>query len=118
MASKAKHYLNLNSKYLKEAEKLIEKKDYVQASEKLWGACAEIVKAVAEKRGKRLRTHGDLWDFVRELDMKRPEWGLRYLFLQASALHSNFYEDELPGWAVESGAESVKAFIEKMKSLL
>lgn len=97
---------------------MIGKKDYVQASEKLWGAAAEMVKAVAEKRGKHLRTHNDLWDFVRELDMEHPEWGLRYLFLKAGALHSNFYEDELPGWAVESGAESVKAFIEKLKSLL
>lgn len=73
MTSEVKHHLNLNNKYLKEAEKLIEKEDYVQASEKLWGACAEIVKAVAEKRGKHLRTHGDLWDFVRELDMENPE---------------------------------------------
>ncbi|MGQ9468929.1 MAG: PaREP1 family protein [Nitrososphaerales archaeon] len=77
-----------------------------------------MVKAVAEKKGKHLRTHGGLWDFVRELDMENPEWGLRYLFLQASALHSNFYEDKLPGWAVESRAEPVRAFIEKMKSLL
>ena len=34
------HYLKLNNKYLDEAEELIKRKDYVQASEKLWGAAA------------------------------------------------------------------------------
>ena len=44
---KAQNYLDLNHKYLDEAESLIQKGDYVQASEKFWGAAAEMVKAVA-----------------------------------------------------------------------
>jgi len=36
------------------------KGDYVQASEKAWGAAAQIVKAVAAKAGKELRSRGDL----------------------------------------------------------
>lgn len=49
MASKTKeaHYRRLNGKYLKDADALLQKGDYVQASEKLWGAAAEIVKPVA-----------------------------------------------------------------------
>jgi len=37
---KAPNYLKLNNKYLKEADALIGKRDYVQASEKFWGAAA------------------------------------------------------------------------------
>jgi len=36
-----------DSKYLEDAEELIKRKDYVQASEKLWGAAAEIVTVAA-----------------------------------------------------------------------
>jgi len=46
-----KQYLKLNDKYLMDAYALIAKEDFVQASEKLWGAAAEIVKAIAARRG-------------------------------------------------------------------
>jgi len=43
-------YAELNGKFLKDAKTLLEKRDYVQASEKLWGAAAQIVKAIALAR--------------------------------------------------------------------
>ncbi len=46
-----KKYLKLNDKYLMDAYARIAKQDFVQASEKLWGAAAEIVKAIAARRG-------------------------------------------------------------------
>jgi hypothetical protein len=52
-------HLSLSDKYLKDAEDLIKKEDYVQASEKAWGAASQVVKAVAAKRGKELRSHGE-----------------------------------------------------------
>jgi len=48
---KVEHYLKLNNKYLDDAEELIKRKDYVQASEKLWGAAAEIVKVAVAYDG-------------------------------------------------------------------
>ncbi|MEM2989070.1 MAG: PaREP1 family protein [Candidatus Bathyarchaeia archaeon] len=50
-------YLRLNSKYLKEAEGLLAKGDYPQASGKLWGAFVEAVKALAAEEGVGLGTH-------------------------------------------------------------
>lgn len=49
-------YLRLNSKYLEEAEKLLVKKDYPQASEKLWGAFVGAAKALTMKQGISLGT--------------------------------------------------------------
>jgi len=71
----AQHYRKLMSKYLEEAEALLEKGDYVQASEKLWGASAESVKVVAAEREIELKTHRDLWEFVAKLsiEMRDPE---------------------------------------------
>jgi len=118
MGEKAEHYSNLMRKYFKEAEDFVAKGDYVQASEKLWGAAAEIVKVVAAKRGVELRTHGDLWEFVAKLrtELKDPE--LSRLFLQANYLHQNFYEGVLPPEAVRDGAEAVKEFIDKLERLI
>lgn len=111
-------YLGLNGKYLVQAEDFLRKKDYSEASEKFWGACAGIVKAVAAKRGKHLKTHADLFEYVRDLSRAKPELALSTDFLAASHLHSNFYEDELPDWAVEELAASARMFVQKMRKLL
>jgi hypothetical protein len=44
---KVENYLNLNDEYLRGAQALVEKGDYLEASEKFWGAAAGIVKAIA-----------------------------------------------------------------------
>jgi len=118
MSEKAGHYSSLMRKYLKDAEIFLSKGDYVQASEKLWGAAAEGVKVVAAKKGVELRTHSDLWEFVTRLrtELKDPE--LSRLFLQANYLHQNFYEGILPQEAVMDGAEAIKEFIEKLEKLI
>lgn len=113
--SDVERYLELNRKYLEEAEGFLTKGDYVQASEKLWGAAAEMVKAVASKRGLELKSHRDLWGFVTRLDNERPELNLLKLFHVANSLHVNFYENWMTPEAVTKGAEAVKEFIEKLR---
>ena len=111
-------YLRLNGKYLKEAEELLRRGDYVQASEKLWGAAVEAVKAVAKSRGVSLGTHRSLVNYVLELHKKHPELDLRRGFAMAETLHINFYEDHLPAEEVRLRAEEVKSFVEKILRLI
>jgi hypothetical protein len=47
-------HLRLCEKFLSEAEEFLRRGDYVQASEKDWGAATQIVKALAAKEGKEL----------------------------------------------------------------
>ena len=89
-------YLKLNLKYLKEAEEFLAKRNYPQASEKLWGAFVEAVKAVAAERGVKLGTHRSIAEFVSKIHEEQPKWGLRNVFRHAESLHINFYEDHLP----------------------
>jgi len=114
----AERYLRLAHKYLSDSDKFMAKKDFVQASERLWGAAAEMVKLVAAKRDVSLKTHGDLWKFVTELrtELKDPE--LSRLFHVANNLHQNFYEGILPPEAVMDGAEAVKQLVGKLEKLL
>ena len=53
-------HLKLSEKYMREAEDLLAKGDYARASEKAWGAAAQIVKALAAREGKEIRSHREL----------------------------------------------------------
>jgi hypothetical protein len=115
--TKTEKYATLNHKYLKEADALIEKGDYVQASEKFWGAAAAIVKSVAAKRGTNIRSREGLNRFVAKLkgELKDPE--LMRLFAAAGALHQNFYENWLPSEMVVDYGEAVKQLVKKLEAM-
>jgi len=111
-------HLKLSEKYMKEAEEFLTKKDYTQASEKAWGAAAQIVKALAAKEGKEIRSHGELHKYVAKLSIERGDKEIMTLWFSATALHQNFYENWLPEEAVRSAIDNVKNFIEKLRRLL
>lgn len=104
--------------YLSEAEDLVRRRDFAQASEKLWGVTAGIVKAVASKRGVELGAHASLWEYVSKLDVEHPDWSLRRDFSYMGNLHQNFYEDWLPEEYVKDGLEIAKGFVKKLRTLL
>jgi len=115
---RAELYAALSEKYLREANELLAKGDYVQASEKLWGAAALVVKAVAASRGVSIASHGELFSFVRALGEEEGDPELRRLFSVASTLHQNFYEGWLSGDVVREYAEDVKQLVAELKRLL
>jgi hypothetical protein len=117
-SSNLARYKRLNGKFLKDAEELLEKGDVVQASEKFWGAAAEMVKAYASAKRIKTRTHNDLWQVVIDLNREHPSLGLLRDFNQAVYLHSNFYEDELRPEAVRVAGEAVKQFMKNIDQLL
>jgi len=110
--------LELCEKYLREAEELLSKGDYAQASEKGWGAAAQIVKALAAREGKALRSHRELWEFAGELADRLGDPELRHLWRAASVLHQNFYEGWMPPREVEPAVEDVKRLVGKLRGLL
>jgi len=114
---KINNYISLNNKYLREADVLIGKGDYVQASEKFWGAAAEMVKAMAVKRGIDLRSHSELYRFATKLSQELNNRELIRLFGLASALHQNFYENWLPPEMVIEGGEAVKELVELLRKI-
>lgn len=114
----AEHYFNLNRRYLKEAEEFLTKGDPAQASEKLWGATAEMVKTVAAKRGIELRSYRDLWKFVDRLADDLNDSDIVRLFSTANALHQNFYEAWMPLSVVKKDAEAVNQLNEKLERFI
>jgi HEPN domain-containing protein len=113
---RAEFHRGLAEKFLREAEELLAKGGYVQASEKAWGAVAQMVKAVAAEKGKELKSRGDLWRFVLEVAGENDK--LRRLWHVANTLHQNFYEGWIPPEGVRRAVEDVKRFVGKMRELL
>ena len=114
--TKAEAHIALSEKYAREMDEFLEKGDYVQASEKAWGAASQILKAIASKRGKELR-NGELHKFVSELREETGDQELRRLWQVATSLHQNFYENWLPEGIVRESIEDVKRFIGKLREL-
>ena len=114
MQEREDQYSKLSDKYLEDAEALLREGDYVQASEKFWGAAALMVKTVAASRGVETRSHRDIRNFVNRLrdELNEPELGL--LFSVAADLHQNFYEGWLPPETVADNGEAVKRFIRRL----
>jgi HEPN domain-containing protein len=94
-------HLKLLEKYMNEAEDFLKKGDYVQASEKVWKAAAQAVKALAAKDGREIRSHRELNEEVSRISRETGDDEIRALWQSATALHQNFYENRLPPDMVE-----------------
>jgi hypothetical protein len=113
----AKRYSALNGKYLEDADRLLTQADYPQASEKYWGAVAQMVKAIAEERGWRHSSHRDLRNTVSRLFNETNDRELLQLFSVAESLHANFYENYMGADDIRSYAEDAHRLIEKLRAL-
>jgi uncharacterized protein (UPF0332 family) len=111
-------HLKLSEKFLREAEELLAKGDYVQASEKAWGAASQMVKALAVKEGGELRSHASLWEYVNKVAKRLGDVELRHLWGRANNLHQNFYENWMPPEEVEAALGDVRDFVKKLRELL
>ena len=95
-------------RFMEQAEGEFSVGDVMQASEKGWGAAAHAVKAIAERRRWRHKSHRDLNRAARRIanELGRPR--IRELFRRAGMLHENYYEGSLTEEEVEWGLARVR----------
>ena len=80
---------------LEHAAQMVAQGDRLQASEKIWGAAAHSLKAIAAVRGWPYDYHPDGRVIARYL---ARQWGNReidHLFAVAERAHRNFYKDQI-----------------------
>ena len=92
--------------------------DTRQASEKGWGAAAQMVKAVAEDRGLPHNAHALLYEAIRSMAEDVGDRQMSTLFHVAGNLHTNFYEDWFSPEVVASGLRDVESLLDKLEPLL
>jgi len=92
--------------------------DVRQASEKGWGAAAQMVKSVAELRGWTHNNHGALYAVVDRLVRDTGDQDIRRLFGVASSLHVNFYENWMSAEYVQGGLDDVRRLLEMLQPMV
>ena len=103
---------------LAEAREEFAQGDLAQASKKGWRAVARITMAVGAHRGWEHDSHELLYDAVERIAEETEDTDGLHLFIQASALHTNFYEGWMPRRAVESGLDAVARYVALMERVL
>lgn len=116
--TQSENYSSASRGLLAQASEELAKGDLRQASEKGWGAAAQMVKAVAERRSWEHTGHALLYQVVRRLVEETGDNQLGTFFHVAGNLHSNFYEDWLPQEMVQSALDSVMEMVDRLEQLL
>ena len=111
-------YQERSRAFLEKAYIEFEQGDLLQASEKGWGAAAQMLKAIAAERGWHHGRHGQLFVIVRRLANEEQIDGLRFGFRAARTLHANFYEDWMEMAEVEENLDRVREFVDAAEQLL
>ena len=99
----AQKYAAMAQDFRAKAWEHLDQDDLAQASNKAWGLVAETVKTISAHHGGIIHSHRSIGEVVDELarlvgnagDMETRRW-LNGIFMVASRLHSNFYENEMP----------------------
>ncbi|MGC9052168.1 PaREP1 family protein [Pyrobaculum sp.] len=108
-------YLAASDWFWREGLRLLSLGDLRQASEKIWNAVVQSVKAYAEVSGLPHDSHRLIWAVVRRLARDKPE--LITMFAAVEQLHINFYEGHLERGDIEAllkAAESVRSHAVEM----
>ena len=117
MTTKARYYNSTERDFLTKARRYLAEGDLLQASEKGWGAAAQMVKWIAEARGWPHDGHHQLWRAVNRLVEETGDRDIRTAFGLAGTLHTNFYEGWLPRETVEDHLDQVADLLSKLETL-
>ena len=120
----AQKYAGMAQNFRASAWEHLDKGDLAQASNKAWGLVAETVKAISAHHGGFIHSHHAVGEVVRELarlvgnagDMETRRW-INGIFMTASRLHINFYENEMPEDLVLDGLMLCEELSEKLYEL-
>ena len=118
----AQNYREASRRLLAQGVEELARGDTRQASEKGWGAAAQMFKAIAERRGWDHRGHRQIRRVAIRLsdetgDDETGDVEIRRLYRVASDLHTNFYEDLDTPADIAAGLEDVALLLDKLEPL-
>ena len=117
-SKRVEKYMELFQKYYNEAHRLLERGDYTQAAEKLWGAATALIKLHAALRGVFIAawSHGKLYNYVTH-NVEEHRQAFRDMLKAAEVMH-NFYKKDLDPATFKDHWEDAVRHIEKVKDVL
>ena len=92
--------------------------DVLQGSEKLWGAAAHALTAVAQQRGWRYGNHNALRQAALRLADEMEDERIRLGLLVAEKFHANFYHDFMEDIELDVNRPDAQLFVARMLALV
>ena len=111
-------YREASHRLLGQAHAELDAGDLRQASEKAWGAAAQIVKAAAQLRGWEHDSHRGLFLTINQLTDEVGDPEIHDLFAYPNYLHTNFYENTFGPDEVTRYVVRTEEFVAKVEAIL
>jgi len=103
--------------YRANAEHAIAAGEYRKASELLWGAVTQELKALAASYNIIITSHRQFFDFLRQLASELGDRPLYEDFIALNALHKNFYDEIIPPDAFPGFYQKAIEYIVRLETL-
>ena len=104
-------YREASKTLLQQAYKELDDGDLRQASEKAWGAAAQIIKAIAQQREWEHETHRHIRLAADRLTKDTEDRRINRLYRSATSLHVNWYENWDSADEVSDGLTDVEQLV-------
>ena len=114
MTTQTENHISIGRRLMAHADDQFAQGDFLQASEKAWGAVAHFLKALAAPRGLPHSSHYDLRQVVAHLVSETGNDRIRGLFSVCESVHANYYE----AWMNEDILERSLADVRELITLL
>ncbi len=100
--------VQISKRMIQQAREELDKGDRLQATEKAWGALAQMMKAHGQQRGwLNLGGHRTVGHIARQLDDEYEEIPVLRAYIAADNGHRNFYDNEMSPPEIEGIIETV-----------
>ena len=114
----AEEHVQTAQDFLVKSDNYFAEGDVLQGSEKLWGAAAHAVMAMAQERGWDYGSHYHLVQTVERVAEERNEEILVPQFGVAQKFHANFYHNFMEDFQLEVDRPVVHRFVGRILSLI
>ena len=113
-ANSADDHMAISRGFVDHARNELRLGNNLQASEKVWGAAAHAIKAIAIERGWRHEKHGYLFDIVSHIakEFDRPDFSDKMAI--AGFYHRNFYENEFGEDGIDRATNTIEQFVTEL----
>ena len=113
----AEDHAQISRRFLEQARVELSLEDRIQASEKVWGAAAHALKAIAVERGWHHGSHAHVNGICGQLAKEFSRDDFYSHMGLANAMHMNFYENNLDEDAIANALTETEQFIAKLDEL-
>ena len=91
--------------------------EYRKASELLWGAVTQQLKAFAATRNIAITSHRQFFELVRQLAAELRDKQIYLDFVELNALHKNFYDEIIPSDLFPDFYQKAIQYIDRLDAL-